>query len=754
MRGLLKIGAAALILCFCAAFSAHAASRGISVSTPTGKSVKLYQGSHALLVGVGNYTAGWPRLESVPQEIQQIARVLRKQGFQVRTVIDPSGKQLEQAFEGFVDNYGYDAGNRLLFFYSGHGFTRKNGRLGYLVPADAPLPNKDLKGFLRKSLTMNKILSWCRGMEAKHALFLFDSCFSGTVFKAKSAPLPRHISLKTARPVRQFISAGSANQEVPARSVFAPSFLRGIQGEADTNRDGYVTGSELGEYLLEKVPYYNEAQTPQYGKIRDPSLDEGDFVFILTGGPGGALPKLDPPPPAPPEIPREDDLQALQEEAKRKAAWDVWQKRMEDYWRKLDELDASGLSNGKKAGAWRGALRKFGDDNPFGRRDEALRKHALARAEYWENRPKSAGREADSVKPAYSGPAPKKDVKNRLPARKPVYTGSGKYRWKMATTWPSRSPYIQAAAERMARTVDKLSRGRFRIKVYAAEELVPVFSSFDAVSEGMVQAGMSFSYYWAVKDPAFQWFGAVPFGLNAYGMDQWLHEGGGMELWEELCAKYNQVPRSGGNLGMQMGGWFNIKINSIADFKGLKMRMPGLGGKVLAKAGATAVLMPGGEILPAMQRGVIDAAEWLGPYHDKIMGFYKVAKYYYYPGWHEPSANLMFQFNKKSYDALPRELRSVLDYACAETAAWVTESMPEANRNALGELINRHQVELERFPQPVLDKLEILANEVLDQQAAKSPMAKRVAASYRAMQQRLGRAGSYEVRTYYDDFAR
>ena len=391
--------ALSLTLCLVLAGTALAASRGISVKTKAGKQINLYKGSYALLVGVSNYTAGWPKLESIPREVNAVAEVLKAQGFQVKTVIDPNGKQLEQAFENFVDNYGYDADNCLLFFYSGHGFTRKNGRLGYLVPTDAPLPNRDLKGFLRKSLTMNRIMSWCRGMEAKHALFLFDSCFSGTVFKAKSAPVPKYISTKTARPVRQFISAGSAKQEVPAQSVFAPSFVRGVQGEADRNKDGYVTGSELGEYLLEKVPYYNEAQTPQYGKIRDPNLDEGDFVFLLAGGPGPTpKAKLPPPPPEPPKGPDTEGLKALKERAKRKAAWDAWQQRMNSYWREVESIDSSSLSAKEKAEAWDNALHSFQDDNPFSAEDESLRKRARERLGYWKDQATAAARAAGEAK--------------------------------------------------------------------------------------------------------------------------------------------------------------------------------------------------------------------------------------------------------------------------------------------------------------------------------------------------------------------
>ncbi len=273
-----------LLLCFFS--TVHAETRGLNVvpiKDALGKTVGLYKESHALVLGVADYSAGWPKLPSVVEETKQIEQALTSKGFSVTRVLNPDDDELENAFKIFIEEYGYDRNNRLLFFFSGHGYSRKQGAKGYLVPTNAPDPRKDEKGFLRKALPMNQVLAWCRQIEAKHVMFLFDSCFSGTIFKTKALPeIPPHISEITSRPVRQFITAGDAGEEVPAKSVFAKSFIRGLQGEADMSKDGYITGSELGMYLRDKVLYYQSGQTPQYGKIRDPDLDEGDFVFVIT----------------------------------------------------------------------------------------------------------------------------------------------------------------------------------------------------------------------------------------------------------------------------------------------------------------------------------------------------------------------------------------------------------------------------------------------------------------------------------------
>jgi len=261
-------------------------TRGLAVvpiKDPSGNQVGLYKGSHALVIGVADYKAGWPKLPSVAGEVRKIKGALEGNGFNVVSVLNPDGEGLENAFDDFIKKHGYDRDNRLLFFFSGHGYSRGRGAKGYLVPSNAPDPRRNEKDFLRKALPMSQILAWCRQMESKHALFLFDSCFSGTIFKTKALPkIPPHISAITSKPVRQFIAAGDAGEEVPAKSVFAASFLRALRGEGDLSRDGYITGMELGMYLRDKLLYYQTGQTPQYGKIRDPELDEGDFVFLLS----------------------------------------------------------------------------------------------------------------------------------------------------------------------------------------------------------------------------------------------------------------------------------------------------------------------------------------------------------------------------------------------------------------------------------------------------------------------------------------
>ena len=256
----------------------------INAVTQTGEVLDLYHQSHALLIGISNYTAGWPNLESIPGELDMVETTLQSQGFNVIKKLDLDAVQLKSAFEKFINNYGYGPKNRLLFFFSGHGHSRANNTKGYLVPADAPKPDDDKQGFLSKALHMNQILAWSRQIEAKHALFLFDSCFSGTVFKTKSLSEPPHyIRRATAEPIRYFITAGSAGETVPAKSTFAPMFVNALRyGFGDTDQDGYVTGTELGSYIEKKLPDSIPNQTPQSGSILDYELSQGNFVFALA----------------------------------------------------------------------------------------------------------------------------------------------------------------------------------------------------------------------------------------------------------------------------------------------------------------------------------------------------------------------------------------------------------------------------------------------------------------------------------------
>ena len=278
-----------------------ATNKGIQVKAKTQdggfEEIDLYRGSYALLIGVSNYTGGWPKLESVPAELASMESILKTKGFTVDKHLDPDSAELPLAFEQFINSYGYKGENRLLFYFSGHGYTRKQGRKGYLVPVDAPNPEKDEETFLRKALSMTQVLAWAREIEAKHALFLFDSCFSGTVFKQKDLPAkPQHISIATRLPVRQFITAGSAGETVPAESTFTPAIIDALKyGWGDYTKDGYISATELGLYLQEEVPKHSN-QHPQYGTIRDYDLSRGDFIFlaggsIVTQGPSPQGPK-------------------------------------------------------------------------------------------------------------------------------------------------------------------------------------------------------------------------------------------------------------------------------------------------------------------------------------------------------------------------------------------------------------------------------------------------------------------------------
>jgi TRAP-type mannitol/chloroaromatic compound transport system substrate-binding protein len=345
----------------------------------------------------------------------------------------------------------------------------------------------------------------------------------------------------------------------------------------------------------------------------------------------------------------------------------------------------------------------------------------------------------------------KKEEKKEAAA--PAVITEKKYEWKMVTTWPPKLPVLQDGCERLAKRIGEMSDGRVKIQVFAAGELVPALESFQAVSDGTVEVGSGASYYWAGKEPATQWFAAVPFGMNAQGLSAWFHGGDGLKLWEECYAPFNLVPRPGGSTGVQMGGWFNKEINTIDDYKGLKMRIPGLGGKVVAKAGGTVVLLPGGEIFTSLERGVIDATEWVGPLHDLRMGFWEAAKYYYYPGWHEPGTYLEYFFNKKAYESLPKDLQHIVDAACQETEHWVLAQFDAQNGAALQELITKHNVQLIQFPPDVLKALRKLSDEVVAEEAAKTPMATKVNESFMKFSKAVGTWGTISEKAYYNVIA-
>lgn len=305
------------------------------------------------------------------------------------------------------------------------------------------------------------------------------------------------------------------------------------------------------------------------------------------------------------------------------------------------------------------------------------------------------------------------------------------YEWKMVTSWPNNFPGVGTGANKFAALIEEMSGGRIKVDVYGAGELVGPFEVFDAVSRGTAELGHSAAYYWNGKNKAAQFFTSVPFGLTAQEMNAWLYYGGGMELWRKTYSKFNLVPLAAGNAGVQMGGWFNKEINSLADIKGIKMRMPGLGGEVLTKAGGIAVNIPGGEIFAALQSGAIDATEWVGPYNDLAFGLHKAAKYYYYPGWHEPGSTLEAMVNKEAFDELPADLQSIVRNAARATNEDMLSDFTAANNRALTILLQEHDVELRRYPQEVFNELARITNEVLETTAAKDAEFKEVYDSFK-----------------------
>ena len=289
------------------------------------------------------------------------------------------------------------------------------------------------------------------------------------------------------------------------------------------------------------------------------------------------------------------------------------------------------------------------------------------------------------------------------------------FSWTLVTTWPKNYPGVGLGPENFAKLVEEMSDGRLKIKVYGNGELIPALEVFDAVSRGTVEMGHGASYYWIGKLPVAQFFTTLPFGLNAQERNAWLHYAGGLELWEKAYEPFNLIPMAGGNTGVQMGGWFNKEINSLEDLNGIRIRMPGLAGEVFSRAGGEAVLMPGSEIFTNLQTGVIDAAEWIGPYNDLTFGFHQVAKYYYYPGWQEPGAMTEFIFNQEAFNELPNDLKAIVRTAARAVNQDMLDEYTARNNQALISLIEDHNVILKKFPDEVLYELERISKEVLEE---------------------------------------
>jgi TRAP-type mannitol/chloroaromatic compound transport system substrate-binding protein len=334
-----------------------------------------------------------------------------------------------------------------------------------------------------------------------------------------------------------------------------------------------------------------------------------------------------------------------------------------------------------------------------------------------------------------------------------VIASTKKIKWKATSFWNPKIKIMFDGVKIFCENVKEMSDGQLEIKVYGGGELVPPFGAFDAVSQGTVEMGTGSPYFWAGKSTAFNWFGSIPFGMNAQSINAWFYEGNGMKLMNELYNGFNLVPFIIGNSGVQMGGWYRKKINSIDDLKGMKMRIGSIAGKVLSKVGVTTVMLPPAEIFPSLERGVVDAAEFVGPVHDILLGLHKVAPYYYTPGWHEPGPVLDVFFNKKAYDELPKHLQKILEVAAADINVKTLAAFDAQSGVALDKLVREFGVKVEVYPEDVMAKIKEVSKEVIEEEARKDPFAMKVHEDYKAFQEKTAVWGRMSEKVYWNTMA-
>ena len=299
----------------------------------------------------------------------------------------------------------------------------------------------------------------------------------------------------------------------------------------------------------------------------------------------------------------------------------------------------------------------------------------------------------------------------------PAVHANRNVQWRLTSSFPRGLDTLYGSAEVLAERLDAISGGAFRIRSHPAGEIVPGLQVLDAVQQGTVQVGHTASYYYTGKDPALAFDAGVPFGLTTRQQLAWLYRGGGLELMNERFAAFDVVTFPAGSTGTQMGGWFKRPVRSLADLRGLKMRIPGLGGEVMSRLGVTVQVLAGGDIYPALERGAIDATEWVGPYDDEKLGFHRVANHYYYPGWWEPGPTISFYVNRRQWDELPAAHREMFRTAAAEAAALMTAQYDHVNPPALERLLEAG-VTLDRFPDEIMDAALDAAVDLYEEQAA------------------------------------
>jgi TRAP-type mannitol/chloroaromatic compound transport system substrate-binding protein len=331
------------------------------------------------------------------------------------------------------------------------------------------------------------------------------------------------------------------------------------------------------------------------------------------------------------------------------------------------------------------------------------------------------------------------------------------FNWRMTSFYGPNAFFYSTgpgSAKDLVKRIGEMSNGRIKIQFYGAGELIPAAEGFDAVSSGTVQMNYANSYFWTGKSFAAQYFTAVPFGLNFQGLNGWMYDGGGLDLWREVYDRFNLVPFLCGNTGVQMTGWFRKPIEKVDDLKGLKMRIPGLAGRVYREVGVDARLLAPGDIFPALERGVIDAAEFVGPYLDRQLGLQKVAKYYYTTGWHETATASELTINKAAWNSLPPDLKAIVENACAAcnviSEAWCQKN----NAEAMEEMIKNEGVNAQPLPDAVVEALRGATDKILAEAVARDAVTKKVHESYMAYMAKYKQWAGYSESVYHDKILR
>lgn len=310
-------------------------------------------------------------------------------------------------------------------------------------------------------------------------------------------------------------------------------------------------------------------------------------------------------------------------------------------------------------------------------------------------------------------------------------------KWRMVTSWPRNLPGPGVTAQRLADSITKMSAGRLTVELHAAGEIVPALEVFSAVSTGVAQMAHTASLFWGGKVAAAPLFTAGPFGLTPVEHITWINHGGGQKIWDKLYAPFGIKPYMAGNTGFQMGGWYKKELTSLQDLNGLKIRMPGLGGEVMRKLGASPVTLAPGDILSALQTGLIDATEFLGPSSDFAMGFYKAAKFYYAPGFHEPNGTGEALISKKALDQLPDDLRLIVEQACAAENILALGESEWMNAAHLKILVEEKGVQLRDYPSEILDAARIAATQTLDELTARDDLTAEAVDGFRSAARHL-----------------